>query len=461
MLEKMDNKIQVIAKLQEANKQADPVEFRDQYLEQPEIQNDVNEQKQFAYGGMPMYENGTPISGTMFSGAQSDVNSDQSRQQAEAYDRALRSAGYNGPSITGLDYSKTHPEIKKAQEFAVQNFGPQIASYLRTQKPSNAVQAILKGRDIKDVSDQELLKAYPDSYWSWRGFVPTVNKPAPYSSGQQIGIPDKEEEKDINVPTISSPTYAGSDYEVSNPFDKVRRMQASQYFNNLMSNKPYFTYAPRIIQPNTIAAKMSRQPFEDEAAKERYSRSRVASRTGSGALENQLAAAQQANQVNKGLYEVGKYNADSEINNYNQNLLRNTAAANQFSQSLRQAHDQNMNVLDKMNYANAAYYNQYSTARQKDLLDQYYAAKDLQTQYVPYMSSYETVDPLTGKKVQRLAAPTDQYGRINPNWSGWNTSATASAQKSLNTDLEDEIKNDKTLSAAERYGLLLKMKGYK
>ena len=59
MLDKMDEKLKVISNLQEAKKQKNPVEVKEQYLEQPEIQQDLNEQKQYAYGGdtgLPMYQ---------------------------------------------------------------------------------------------------------------------------------------------------------------------------------------------------------------------------------------------------------------------------------------------------------------------------------------------------------------------------------------------------------------------
>lgn len=70
MLDKMHNKIDVIAKLQEGKKQPNPVEVQDQYLEQGQVQNVVNEQKQYAHGGLTTYQGGTDTSGVQVS----DVN---------------------------------------------------------------------------------------------------------------------------------------------------------------------------------------------------------------------------------------------------------------------------------------------------------------------------------------------------------------------------------------------------
>ena len=456
MLEKMDNKLQVIAKLQEANKQSDPVEFKDQYLEQPEVQNDVNEQKQFAYGGMPMYEpGGTTASGTMFSGAQSDVNSAQSKQQAEAYEKALRSEGYTGRSILGLDYSKKHDEIGEAQKWAAEHFGPQIADYLRTQKPSRAVEAMLHGRDIKDktkVTDQELLAAYPDQYWSWRGYVPTVNKPAPYSSGQQIGVKEEDHDMDLDIKQKENLPFGGSDYNIHDPYAKVRGMQASQYLNNVASNKPYFTYAAAVNSPITEAGRMSSQPFMDEAAKARYSANQLASKFGDS-TQRMVAAAQQNDAVNKGLFEVNKYNTEAEAQNRAQNALRSSAAVNTWNDRQKQAYDQNTNVLDKMNYLNAAYYNQFSSARQKDMLEKYYK---LRQEKMNLLSSAEA-QPRTdryGRVFNDIVFPINESGEINPSWNGWNTNLVNSLtddknsgldalQKELNsTNLSDQQKNE-------------------
>ena len=456
MLEKMDSKIQVIAKLQEANKQPDPVEIKDQYIEQPQIQDDINAQKQFAHGGfnLPAYPDGGPAAtgttGTAFSGQETDVNSARSREQAAAYEKSLRDAGYPGPSITGLDYSIPHPEIKQAQEWAAQHFGPQIADYLRTQKPSRAVQKILNGKDIKDVSNEDLLKAYPDSYWSWRGYVPTAPQQptgSTYVTGQQIGTKKEEEvdqdlDLDVNNKNKTSERVYTSGVQYDNvlkdPYDKIRGMQASQYLNNVVANKPYFTYAAPVNAPLTEAGRMSTQPLMDEAAKARYSANQLASKFGDS-TQRMIGAAQQNDQMNKGLFEIGKYNTEAEVQNRNQNLLRSSAAANTWNDRMKQAYDQNTNVLDKMNFNNAAYYNQYSAARQKDILDKYYADRDLQTAYIPYLDTYDVKNP-NGTFTKRVAAPTYLNGQPNPNWSGFGSSAVNKmALKQNNNTLKTTI----------------------
>ena len=452
MLEKMDLKIQVIAKLQESNKQPNPVEIKDQYIEQPEIQHDVNAQKQFAHGGfnLPAYQSGTTnvVTSPMFSGQQSDVNSEISKQQAAAYDKALRDAGYTGDSIIGLDYSKTHPEIRRAQEFAIKKFGPQIAAYLRTQKPSNAVQAILKGRDIKskDVSDEELLKAYPDSYWSWRGFIPTNNTAAQNTTTTNTTKPTTQAAVTGSTSSTPEKVYtSGVQYDnndLEDPYDKIRAMQASQYLNNILANKPYFTYAAPVNTPLTEAQKMSYQQLLDEAAKSRYSANQLASKFGDS-TQRMIAAAQQNDAINKGLFEIGKYNAEVENQNRNQNLLRSSAAANTWSDRLKQAYDQNANVLDKMNYANAAYYNQYSNARQKDMLNKYYTQQDLLTTMIPYLDTYDVENP-DGTYTKHAVTPIDVLtGKFNPKWKGWNS-------KIVNDLAKQETEEDR-LNAIKKY----------
>ena len=64
MLDKMDEKIKVISQLQESKKQKGPVEIKDQYLEQPEIQNVINEQKQYAHGGLTKYQDAGGVDST-------------------------------------------------------------------------------------------------------------------------------------------------------------------------------------------------------------------------------------------------------------------------------------------------------------------------------------------------------------------------------------------------------------
>ena len=72
MLEKMDMKIKTIADLQEAKKQPKPVKIEDQYLEQSEVEKDINEQKQYAYGGLTRYQD----AGGVTKKTQEEVNND-------------------------------------------------------------------------------------------------------------------------------------------------------------------------------------------------------------------------------------------------------------------------------------------------------------------------------------------------------------------------------------------------
>jgi hypothetical protein len=152
-----------------------------------------------------------------------------------------------------------------------------------------------------------------------------------------------------------------------------------------------------------------------------------------------VAAAQQNDAVNKAGFEIGKYNTEAETQNRNQNLLRDSARTNTWNDRMKQAYDQNTNVLDKMNFANAAYYNQYSKTRQEDILGKYYADRDLQTAYIPYLDTYDVQNP-NGTWTKRVAAPTYLNGQPNPNWSGYGSSAVNKmAQKQNNNSLKTTI----------------------
>jgi hypothetical protein len=230
----------------------------------------------------------------------------------------------------------------------------------------------------------------------------------------------KEDIPDDGGGGSSSIPIGGGDFDIQDPYGKVGAWQNAQYWNAL--RKARFTYTPPIEQPNTIFTPMSRQPFEDEAGRARYSSNQLASKFGD-MTGKQMAAAQQNQQINKALFDVEKYNTEGYNQNYNENLLRNAAKVNQFNQMAKTVHDQNNLAQDKTDEANAFAFNQYAAARQKDLLNKYYADRDLQTAMLPYASTYDTVDA-NGNPIRRVAYPVYPGGRFNPNWNGWNTNAT-------------------------------------
>ena len=546
MLEKMQGKLDVIAKLQEANKQPNPVEIKDQYLEQPEVQDDINEQKQFAQGGfnLPTYEGGdyvmdpkraaaisqafgafdsapayatTPqTNNTDFSnvlgtpgnpltfGSLVSRGFNQQRAATSPYFDAGTPANTNpGTPVIGGGPSATTPTNTPPSEQdiflqgtpetnrlkALQASGYTVAFSPRIGKGDTRVPSVqakqdsglygdvqlselgeFKNRhkwyfdkhpnwnasnpdDVKDFQstyNTEFKKKYGYDYYSAnRGFNKidsmfgeyTYNSPGLDINGQPIsGSTSTSGTTSTTGGTPSGRTYTGTEYDnvLQNPYDEVRARRASQYMMNVASNKPYFTYAAPVNTPFTEAGRMSSQPLLDEAAKARYSANQLASRFGDS-TQRMMAAAQQNDAVNKGLFNIDRYNTEAEAQNRAQNLLRSSAAANTWNDRLKQTYDQNTNVLDKMNYANAAYYNQYANALNKDVLDQYYSDRDLQTAYLPYLSSYDVQNP-DGTWTKRVAAPTYLNGRPNPNWNAWNTSAVASAtSKDDNTSLTKTI----------------------
>lgn len=276
---------------------------------------------------------------------------------------------------------------------------------------------------------------FPDNYVGVRsigaynkptipGKIPTIELPKPEIP--RIKPLDMDEVAPPSIPPPNIPTTPpsipidGGDFDIQDPYEKVGAWQTAQYFNAM--RKPRFTYTPPIEQPNTIFTPMSRQPFEDEAGRARYSANQLASKFGD-MTGRQMAAAQQNEQINKGLFGVEKYNTEGYNQNFNENLLRNAAKVNQFNQMAKTVHDQNNLAQDKTDEANAFAFNQYAAARQKDLLNRYYADRDLQTAMLPYASTYDTVDA-NGRPTRRVAYPVYPGGRFNPNWNGWNTNAT-------------------------------------
>jgi hypothetical protein len=446
MLDKMDSKLQVISSLQEAKKQPAQVEVQDQYLEQGDVQGDINQQKQFAYGGrnLPKYQTegpvnqiagpvsgtttvvtapgtvetttttpGTSETGSLYQGYEAAPNTPDNLSQVGQFQKGLDELGYTGAPITGLgDYNQKHDEILKAQQWVAKNYPNEIRNYLGTVKPSNAVKTMLHGRPLSQATDEEIGKGYADAYFSYRGFLPKkrVTPPNITKTITTSGSTGSSYDEGGNEETSQ---YIPPPRGIPDPYNKIKGMQLSQYMNNLNSNVPLFTYAPPKIQPLTEFHKMSRQPFENQAASARYSNNQLASKSGDRTA-SQVAAAGQQGDTYGNLYKVEEFNTQGENQNYNNNLLRNSAAVNQFALDVKQAHDLNNNVLDKYNYANAVYGNQYSTARQKDMLNKHYADVDLQTSMLPYID-------------QNYQMPVDLRTKgMNPNWRGWNTNAVNS-----------------------------------
>lgn len=456
MLDKMNIKIDLIAKLQEAKKQPAPTEVQDQYLEQSETQRDIDEQKQYAYGGeaLPAYQNEGEVKwvrkpdGTIGQIKTSNISKlDPASAKTSPYnkgkeveERKIRlkqwydemvKAGYDGPDPTKdlnvYDPSKPNQQydaIGKLQAFTAKTFPDLVKDYIvNYATPSSKAKGILQQKGAKtlaeaNLTDAEIADIFKDQYFDWR---------LPFTIGEKKEefVPwsgtTSTEEKKLPEPKKQY-TDMVSDINIPDPYEQVKAMQFSQYASNVMANKPYFTYTPAINQPWTVAPKQSTQPLENQAGQSRRIASRVGSRLqDTGAMQQALSKENDA--VNDAFFKVGQYNAEQEAQNYNQNLLRNSAAVNQFNQNLKQTHDLNSNVLDKMNYANAAYYNQYSAARQKDMLNKYYNQRDLLTTMIPYLDTYEVQNP-EGTYTKHMAAPINVLtGQPNPNWTGWNSTA--------------------------------------
>lgn len=458
MLDKMNIKIDLIAKLQEAKKQLAPTEVQDQYLEQSETQKDIDEQKQYAYGGdtgLPAYalggedepkwirdEQGNPVQITTNTTTEYNKNqtlkspytgtaAEQAQQRlakVKEWYEAMKAEGYNGPDPTNSkNYNPANPNgiypaIGELQRYTAQKHPDFVKRYLTEAEPSRRVQDFMKKKGLTklteaDLTPEEAADLYADQMFNFRLPLSFKNP----QTEMKTWTPPAEKSKDI--PVAKKPyTSTVSDINIPDPYEQVKAMQFSQYANNILNNKPYFTYTPAINQPWTIAPKQSTQPLENQAGLSRRIASRVGSRLqDTGAMQQALAKENDA--VNDAFFKVGQYNAEQEAQNYNQNLLRNSAAVNQFNQNLKQTHDLNSNVLDKMNFNNAAYYNQYSTARQKDMLNKYYNQRDLLTTMIPYLDTYEVENP-NGTITKHMTTPINVLtGEANPQWSGWNSNA--------------------------------------
>jgi polyhydroxyalkanoate synthesis regulator phasin len=476
MLDKMNIKIDLISKLQEAKKQPAPTEIQDQYIEQSEIQKDIDEQKQYAYGGeaLPGYQTGDEVKwvrkpdGTIGQIKTSNISKldptsartspynkgkevDERKMRLKQWYDAMVQAGYKGSDPTKdlnvYDPSKPNQQysaIGELQAFTAQKFPDLVKDYIvNYATPSTKAKGILQQKGAKtlaeaNLTDAEIADIFKDQYFDWR---------LPFTIGEKKEefIPwsgtISTEEKKLPEPKKQY-TDMVNDINIPDPYEQVKAMQFSQYANNLLANKPYFTYTPAINQPITVAPRQSTQPLENQAGLSRRIASRVGSRLqDTGAMQQALAKENEA--VNDAFFRVGQYNAEQEAANYNQNLLRNAAAVNQFNQGLKQTHDLNSNVLDKMNYANAAYYNQYSTARQKDMLNRYYNQRDLLTTMIPYLDTYEVANP-DGTYTKHMAAPIDVLtGQANPRWTGWNS-------KVVNDLTKQETEEDR-LKAIQKY----------
>jgi hypothetical protein len=454
MLDKMDSKLQTISKLQEAKKQPSQVEVEDQYLEQGDIQGDINEQKQYAYGGnaLPRYVDAGTVNGTnigvdtpatnpvtpaattnssFFPTYQEQVKSNLSELEKQKY-KINRPVGYQEnmpamqmPTATGVygtqdwwdaphkaDFTSRFPDfMKENPDYNPTKIGQtaKFQTYYNQYNPG-----YFKG-DKGSGNPYGVDDKFGQHTWSAPAFAKPTGPPPPppplkdCPAGQTRNpVTGLCEDPDTPPPPPGTPPPG-----IQDPYDKIRGMQGAQYLNNLYSNKRYFTYAAPINQPLTEFQKMSRQPVENQGAAARYSQNQLASKFGDRTA-SQVAAAGQQNDIYNNLYRVEEYNTQGENQNYNNNLLRNSAAVNSFNKDLKQTADLNNNVNDKWNYANAAYTNQYSTARQKDMLNKYYADVDLQTSMLPYIDeNYQMPININNKS-------------LNTNWRGWNTNAVNS-----------------------------------
>jgi polyhydroxyalkanoate synthesis regulator phasin len=455
MLDKMNIKIDLISKLQEAKKQPAPTEIQDQYIEQSEIQKDIDEQRQYAYGGdtgLPRYqkdggveyikdENGNIVKVSRNKVSGLDPNSKlvspytkgnevaERKARLEEWYNAMKAEGYTGndPSkISNFDPNKQYEDIEKLQKWTAEQYPEYTKTLLldidKQGHSSNRVSDWVKSQGAKTLEElgdkftpEIAAKLFPDKMFDWRLPIVFNKEQVEYTPWNK----PEDKPKDVIEPKKIY-TNTVSDIDIPNPYEQVKAMQFSQYANNVLSNKPYFTYTPAITQPITVAPRQSTQPLENQAGLSRRIASRVGSRLqDAGAMQDALAKENDA--VNDAFFKIGQYNAEQEANNYNQNLLRGAAATNQFKQGQRQTYDQNNNVLDKMNFANAAYYNDLMTSKINNILAEDYKNKDVLTTMMPFIDTYDEENP-NGTITKHIVAPINpRTGSLDPRWRGWNS----------------------------------------
>ena len=492
MLDKMDAKIKTIAQLQEAKKNPQPTEVENSYLEQPEIQQAVDQQKQFQDGGF--YQNG--VSGVTVA----DVN--------QIYDNQVpfNQGNINGTNIgnkiehpQGIDQYGVHKQftdqevndfIGRHQWFfspkGIKNrsqLNPQIIGEF--QKTYNPLYNNETGQNYFNIPGKPTTNV-DNALGKWTINAPLFNytnvvtdqtgnpqisnmtdRPAtmttifkgstPYISGQPNITSNDTSANSIKNTPDSSKVYTKdqSDLDIPNPYDKVKALQTGELMTDLMSNKPYFTYAAPEIQPWTVATKQSDQPLINQADKSLYIASQVASKLGSNTAMQQTLA-KHAESINDALAKIGNVNAQAETANYNNNLTRNASLANRWADKLKQTYDQNTNVLDKTNFANASYLNKYSEAQQRDTLNKYYGQTDLLTSELPYLGTYETKNP-NGTYTKHYGAPINPITRkFDPRISIWASNGVNQMSASKVDALRERIEKS-NLTEQEKTDALIKL----
>jgi hypothetical protein len=277
MLDKMDTKLQVIAKLQEAKKQPAPTEVENQYLEQSQTQQEINEQKQFAYGGdtLPEYqtegevtwkrdENGNPVKVTKSSVSGLDPNSKlvspytkgnevaERKARLEEWYNAMKAEGYKGPNpLDTYDPSKPnqqYDDIGKLQEWTAKQYPEYVKTYLTMANPSTKVKDYLKSKgvdklsDVKDFTADDAANLFKDQYFDWR--LPIVFnkkevKETPWTRPAEIPTETIETKKPHTSPVsrIDVPDYNA----------QIEALQRAQLATNLLSNQPFYVYTPENV----------------------------------------------------------------------------------------------------------------------------------------------------------------------------------------------------------------------
>jgi hypothetical protein len=166
----------------------------------------------------------------------------------------------------------------------------------------------------------------------------------------------------------------------------------------------------------------------------------------------QQALAKENDAVNDAFFKVGEWNASKEAENYNQNLLRDAAAVNQFAKEKEGTFEKNAATQNQYNFANAAYINQYSTAKQKNLQNLQNTAYDILTAQTPYINTYDEENP-DGTTTTYYDVPFNPITKkFNPKISLWGTRGVAGKMAGMKTqadfrnDYNEWKKSDPTLT---------------
>lgn len=413
MLGKYDENHNNVFMLQEAIKDKS-IQLPKETLEQEQLEKDLAQNKQFELGGLHKYE-----VGDVFLGKKSDVNSQQSIEQAKQYEAVLRANGYDGKSILNLDYSQPHPEIEEAQKFAATHFGSEIANYLRTQDPSNKVKGMLNGRDINKISDKELLGAYPDAYWSWRGYIPGQNNArkhdqkdfAPNSSNTPYLTQQNDELKTI-------PQHVGDPKanftKTIDGYQPIQRDREVDNYNNEMYNNEMVGNKVAYWNPSLHNTVDLRGQITDINP----ALNNINTQVNAGyRLVNSFATPQQAAMAlaqSQGLDKANEITMQASQADNNSNLNANNFNSQNHNQVVNWNNDQIADMLNKNDNALANWTNAKTDINNKDAYRRSVANQDYRLSDWKRKSQEQLMGAVDSKGV--IQYPHNPDGSFNPNY---------------------------------------------